>query len=113
MVVWLDLLVELGAYVPLTEIDPRGGLEVGGVKGRIKFIAPHKQGSHFFWGLNYELGRVRRSLDTNPWNSELKAIAGWRQGKLTLAANLNFDFAVSGPRPVTLPSSSLPRLPTS
>lgn len=91
--------LELGAYLPLMEIDPRGGLEIGGVKGRIKFIAPHKRGSHFFWGLNYELGRVRRSLDINPWNSELKAIAGWRQGKVTVATNLNFDFAVSGPRP--------------
>lgn len=90
--------LELGAYVPLIEIDPRARLEIGGVKGRIKFIAPREQGSHFFWGLNCELGRVRRSLDANPWNSELKAIAGWRQGKATLAANLNLDFAVSGPR---------------
>ena len=91
--------LELGAYVPLMEIDPRGSLEIGGVKGRVKFIAPHSQGSHFFWGLNYELGRVRRRLDINPWNAELKAIAGWRQGKLTLAGNVNFDFVVSGPRP--------------
>jgi hypothetical protein len=90
--------LELGAYLPLMEIDPRGALEVGGVKGRVKFIAPHEQGSHFFWGLNYELGRVRRGLDINPWNSELKAIAGWRQGKVTLAGNVNFDFAVSGPQ---------------
>jgi hypothetical protein len=81
------------------EIDPQGGLELGGVKGRIKFIAPRKQGSHFFWGLNYELGRVRRSVDINPWNSELKAIAGWRQGKVTLAGNVNLDFVVSGPKP--------------
>ena len=91
--------LELGAYVPLMEIDPQGGLEIGGVKGRVKFIAPHRQGSHFFWGLNYELGRVRRNLDINPWNSELKGIAGWRQGKVTLAANLNVDFVVSGPQP--------------
>jgi hypothetical protein len=91
--------LELGAYLPLMEIDPQGGLELGGVKGRIKFIAPRKQGSHFFWGLNYELGRVRRSVDINPWNSELKAIAGWRQGKVTLAGNVNLDFVVSGPKP--------------
>jgi hypothetical protein len=69
------------------------------VKGRIKFIAPHKKDSAFFWGVNYELGRVRRRLDINPWNSELKAIAGWRRGKVTLAANANFDFIVSGPKP--------------
>lgn len=91
--------LEFGAYVPLMAIDPRGGVEIGGVKGRVKFVAPHQEGSHFFWGLNYELGRVRRSIDINPWNSELKGIAGWRQGKLTVAANLNFDFVVSGPKP--------------
>ena len=90
--------LELGAYVPLMEIDPRSGLEIGGIKGRIKFIAPQKENSHLFWGLNYELGRVRRSLDINPWNSELKGIVGWRQGRVTLAANLNFDFAMSGPK---------------
>ena len=91
--------LELGAYLPLMEIDARQGLEIGGIKGRIKFIAPHKQGSHFFWGFNYELGRVRRRINVNPWNSEIKAIAGWRQGKVTLAGNVNFDFVVSGPRP--------------
>jgi len=91
--------IELGAYLPLMEVVPGRGLEIGGVKGRIKFIAPHKKGSSFFWGLNFELGRVRRGLDINPWNSELKAIAGWRRGKVTLAANANFDFVVSGPKP--------------
>jgi hypothetical protein len=90
--------LELGAYVPLMEIDPRGGLEVGGVKGRIKFIAPHSDGTPFFWGLNFEVGRVRRSLDINPWNCELKGIAGWRRGKVTLAVNLNLDSVVSGPQ---------------
>jgi hypothetical protein len=90
--------LELGAYLPLMEVDARGSLELGGVKGRVKFIAPHEQGSHFFWGLNYELGRVRRGLDINPWNSELKAIAGWHRGKVILAGNVNFDFAVSGPQ---------------
>jgi hypothetical protein len=90
--------LELGAYVPLTEIGPRGSLEIGGVKGRIKFIAPHSDAAPFFWGLNLEIGRVRRSLDPNPWNCELKAIAGWRRGKVTLAANLNLDSVVSGPR---------------
>jgi hypothetical protein len=91
--------LELGAYLPLMEMGPRRGLEIGGVKGRIKFIAPHLDHSHVFWGLNLEVGRLRRSLDLNPWNGELKAIAGWHQSRLTLAANLNFDFVVSGPRP--------------
>jgi hypothetical protein len=91
--------LELGAYLPLTEIDGRGHFELGGIKGRVKFIAPHRPGCHFFWGANFELGHVRRRLDINPWNAELKGIGGWRKGPLTLAANLNFDFVVSGPAP--------------
>ena len=91
--------IELGAYLPLMEIGPHGRFELGGVKGRVKFIAPHAEGSPFFWGANFELGRVRRRLDVNPWNAELKGIAGWRKGRVTLAANLNFDFVVSGPAP--------------
>lgn len=89
--------LELGLYLPLAEIDGRGRVELGGVKGRMKYIAPHAEASPFFWGANFELGRVRQSLDLNPWNAEAKAIGGWRHGPLTLAANLNFDFVVSGP----------------
>jgi hypothetical protein len=95
----LTPFLELGAYLPLMEVDRRGRFEVGGVKGRIKFIAPHREDAPFFWGANFELGHVRRSLDLNPWNAELKGIAGWRKGPVTLAANLNFDFVVSGPAP--------------
>lgn len=91
--------LELGAYLPLMEIGRKNGYEIGGVKGRIKFIAPHAKGSPFFWGANFEIGHVRRSLDENPWNAEAKAIAGWRRGPVTLAANFNFDFVVSGPAP--------------
>lgn len=91
--------IELGAYVPLMEIGPGGRFEIGGVKGRVKWIAPHKEDSSFFWGANFELGRVRRSLDLNPWNAELKGIAGWRKGRVTLAGNINVDFTVSGPAP--------------
>jgi hypothetical protein len=88
--------IELGAYLPLmTFADGHG--EFGGVKGRIKFIAPHKPGDGFFWGVNFELGRVRRDLDLNPWNAELKGIAGLHKGPWTLAENLNVDWAVSGP----------------
>ena len=89
--------IELGAYLPLTTIDEHGNAEVGGVKGRIKFIAPKAADDPFFWGLNFELGRVRRDLDINPWNAELKGIVGYRRGPWTLAGNLNIDWAVSGP----------------
>ena len=89
--------LELGAYLPLAEITRRGDVELGGVKGRIKWVAPRPQGQDWFWGLNFELGRVRRQLDDNPWNAELKGIVGTRKGPWTLAANLNVDWVVSGP----------------
>lgn len=47
----------------------------------------------------FEIGRVTHSLDANPYNAELKGIAGTHQGKWTLAANLNLDFKVSGQAP--------------
>jgi hypothetical protein len=89
--------LELGAYLPLAEIDRHGNLEAGGIKGRIKWVAPRAEGQDWFWGLNFELGRVRHDLDINPWNAELKGIVGVRKGPWTLAANLNVDWVVSGP----------------
>jgi hypothetical protein len=93
----LNPSLELGAYLPLAEIDRDGRAEIGGVKGRIKWVAPRPEGQDWFWGLNFELGRVRHDLDRNPWNAELKGIVGTRRGPWTLAANLNVDWVVSGP----------------
>lgn len=89
--------LELGAYLPLAEINRHGGLELGGAKARIKWVAPKAEGQDSFWGLNFELGKVRHALDRNPWNAELKGIAGVRKGPWTLAMNLNIDWVVSGP----------------
>jgi len=91
--------LELGAYLPLAAIDNRGVLRAEGVKFRLKYIAPGKHGSHFFWGANFEIGRVYHRLDENPYNAELKGIAGYHGDKWTLALNTNFDFKVSGPVP--------------
>jgi hypothetical protein len=60
-------------------------------------VAPRPESQDWFWGLNFEIGRVRHELDNNPWNAELKGIVGVRKGPWTLAANLNVDFVVSGP----------------
>jgi hypothetical protein len=89
---------ELGAYLPLATIAPDGVLRIQGIKGRLKWLAPHKD-EGFYWGLNFEIGRVSHRLDTNPWNSELKLIGGWRKGKWIAAVNGNIDFTVSGPAP--------------
>jgi hypothetical protein len=78
-------------------LDRDGRFEAGGVKGRIKWVAPRPAGQDWFWGANFEIGRVRHDLDINPWNAELKGILGVRKGPWTLAANLNVDWMVSGP----------------
>ena len=89
--------LELGAYLPLAEINRDGRFELGGAKARIKWVAPKAQGQDGFWGRNLEIGRVRNALDRNPWNAELKGIVGTRKGPWTLAANLNIDWVVQGP----------------
>lgn len=91
--------LELGAYLPLTTLDRDGRVLAGGAKARLKFIAPQTSGQSWFWGANFEIGRVRRALDINPWNAELKGIYGVRSGPWTLAFNLNLDWTVSGPAP--------------
>ena len=90
--------LEAGLYLPLATIDGQGRLDPGGIKGRLKFIAPRAPGQAWWWGANFELGHVNHKLDVNPWNAELKGIVGTRLGKWTLAENANVDFVVSGPQ---------------
>lgn len=94
---------ELGAYLPLASINDQG-LFIDGLKFRLKWLAPRGEGQSWFWGASFEIGREDRRLDQNPWNAELKGIAGVHSGKWTLAANANVDFKVSGPvsAPATL-----------
>jgi len=89
---------ELGAYLPLATIAADGKLRVEGAKLRLKWLAPHRE-QGFYWGANFEIGRVAHRLDENPWNAELKLIGGWRNQRWQLAVNGNIDFKVSGPAP--------------
>ena len=88
---------EAGLYLPLATLDEHGHANFGGVKTRLKFLAPRAEGQKWWWGANFEIGHVDRRLDINPWNAELKGIVGIRTGLWTLAENVNLDFVVSGP----------------
>jgi hypothetical protein len=92
----LTRTIELGAYLPLTEIDSRGRFGVDGVKLRVKYIHPHAE-QGWYWGANFEIGRVARKLDENPYNAELKGILGFNHGRWAGAFNTNIDFKVAGP----------------
>jgi hypothetical protein len=91
--------LELGAYLPLATIEGGGRFGVDGIKFRLKYIVPRPAGQTWFVGANFEIGRVGHKLDINPYNAELKGIAGIRLGRWTAAANANIDFTVSGPAP--------------
>ena len=89
---------ELGAYVPVATVASDGVARVQGVKGRLKWLAPHHD-KGFYWGINWEVGRVAHRLDENPWNSEVKLIGGWRGDNWNLGVNGNIGFKISGPVP--------------
>ncbi len=91
--------IEVGAYVPLLTLSGDGQLRAQGAIARIKWIAPHKEGDGFFWGGNFEIGRVSSKLDENPWSAEVKGIAGVHKGPWTVAVNANINFKVEGPEP--------------
>lgn len=57
--------LELGGYLPLMTARD-GELTVDGAKARLKFIAPRAAGQSWFWGLNFEIGKVKEKLDINP-----------------------------------------------
>ncbi len=92
----LDEHFELGAYLPLTTIDSSGQFRVDGWKLRIKWLGSHSERG-FFYGINYEAGRSDYRLDRNPWNNEIKLIGGYEANRWIVGANVNFDFALSGP----------------
>jgi hypothetical protein len=92
----LDEHFELGAYLPLTTIDNSGKFRVDGWKLRIKWLGSHSERG-FFYGLNYEAGRQDYRIARNPWNNEIKLIGGYEANKWIAGANINVDFALSGP----------------
>ncbi len=96
--------LELGVYLPLTTFGSDGHLSADGAKMRIKYLAARAPRQRWFWGANFEVGYVSYKLDPNPWHAELKAIAGIKVSRWTLATNANFDFKLAGPAsaPATL-----------
>ncbi len=88
--------VELGLYLPLATLDAGGHLRADGWKVRVKWLPRHPE-KGLYYGINYEVGRVAYHLDQNPWNNEVKVIAGWNSDRWIIGGNVNVDFALSGP----------------
>ena len=89
--------LEVGLYV-LSQVEHDGTFTIGGEKLRLKYIAPRaSEDKPFYWGANFEIGRVSNRYDVNPWNAELKGIAGYVRGPWKVVGNANLDWTVSGP----------------
>jgi len=96
---------DLGLYV-LSAAEKGGPVTVGGIKGRLKYIAPKRTPDQdWYWGGNLEIGRVSSHYDDHPWNGEAKLIYGFERGPWLFATNANIGFTLSpgkGSRPVEL-----------
>jgi hypothetical protein len=88
---------EIATYLPLITIAPDNVVRAQGVIGRIQWIRPKKDPYGFFWGGNLELGRLSSQIDENPWHGEVKAIAGWKNRRWTVAVNPTVGFVIDGP----------------
>jgi hypothetical protein len=78
--------LEVGAYL-LTFIAPAEGLQFGGVKGRVKMVAPRFLGENTFLGLNVELGHVPLAVEQDAWATEFRPFLGYSDGWVLLDVN--------------------------
>ena len=85
--------LELGAYVPMIKaVGSSASIE--GVKGRIKYLVASDD-APFYWGVNFELGRVALHTESSHWNAELRPILGYRMGNWEFIANPILGSALS------------------
>jgi hypothetical protein len=87
--------LEVGAYLQ-TLVAPSRGLEFGGVKGRVKMVAPKLLGENYFLGLNVEVGRVPIAVEQEGWANEFRPFLGYTNGWVFLDLNPIFGYALSG-----------------
>ncbi len=87
--------LEVGAYL-LTLVAPARGLEFGGVKARVKMVAPKLLGEDYFLGLNVEVGRMPIAVAQDAWASEFRPFLGYTNGWVLVDLNPIFGYALSG-----------------
>jgi hypothetical protein len=91
---------EAGLYLPFIRAgagDNQDAWYWEGAKLRMKYLADH-QDLGFYWGINFELGRVSRRTEAQNWNLEVRPIIGYRtfDGKWNLTVNPIMGIALSG-----------------
>lgn len=99
---------DAGLYL-LSAAASDGNLYGNGAKLRVKYIAPAT--GAFFWGMNFEIGRVSQRVSASATNVELRPIVGWRNDKWLVSFNPILGIALSGNsrEPVFAPALKIAR----
>lgn len=87
---------ELGAYLQLATAPSRSETHFGGFKLRSKFVVPRPRTGDFTLGLNLEVGRGVAALGSDDWDTEFRPILAYQRGRLFIALNPIFGWALSG-----------------
>ncbi len=98
--------LEAGLYIDGL-IDAQGTPRLAGAKLRMKWIAhaaPAEGG--FFYGINFELGRLGARFEPAKTGLEVRPIIGWRSSDWLLVLNPNMEFALGGPDKSATPDFS-------
>jgi hypothetical protein len=90
----LSRTLEAGLYLPVA-LSGDGQLVGNGIRFRLKYIAPRREGDSFFWGLNGELGRSARRVSESPGSLEIRPIIGYLDERWLLAFNPIFNMDLS------------------
>jgi hypothetical protein len=85
--------LELGAYIPMIKAVGDAAT-VEGVKGRVKYLVASDT-KPFYWGVNFELGRVSLRTETSHWNAELRPILGYTHKQWEFSFNPILGWALS------------------
>lgn len=95
---------EAGLYVPVAR-EENGQVNENGLRARMKYIATPVAESHFFWGLNTEVGSSNKRVAESEWGMELRPIIGYRNDHWLLSFNpiVNTDLT-SNAQPVFEPA---------
>ena len=89
--------LEVGAYLPLMQLDGDGNFHLVGAKLRLKYLPFQvpEGGSGWYGGANTELSYVGHKFSQSRWQTELRPIIGYKTSEWHFAFNPILDWDLS------------------
>jgi len=72
------------------------GSRLEGYRAEFQYVAPHDEDAGFYWGVNFELGRIERRAERASTELELIPILGYRRDRWHFVANPGLGKTVAG-----------------